>query len=240
MSSFNRNLPPTGDVFVNPRTTFDAGLREHMLRVYNYMGLGLGISGLLAYLVSTNEFLSQMIFGSPLIFLVMIAPLGFILFLSFKIQTMTVSTAKTVFFAFSAVMGLSLATIFLRYTNQSVLNVFLITASMFAGTSLIGYTTKKDLSGLGGLFTMALIGLLVAIIVNYLMASSALQFMISVAGILIFVGLTAYDTQRIKVMYSSKASQESNDKLAVMGALELYLDFINMFRFMLYFMGDRR
>jgi uncharacterized protein len=218
---------------------FDAGLRQHMLRVYNYMGLGLALTGLVAFAVASTPAIAQPLFGTPLKYVVMLAPLAFILFLSFRIEHVSAATAQTLFWAFCAVMGLSLASVFLVFTGTSIARTFFITAAMFGATSLYGYTTKRDLSQMGAFLVMGLIGLIIAGLVNLFLASSALQFAISVIGVVIFVGLTAYDTQSIKEQYSDHWDQEATGKLAVFGALSLYLNFINLFQLLLNFTGER-
>ena len=221
------------------REVFDAGLRAHMLRVYNYMASGLALTGIVAF-AAAQYGVYQQLAATPLIWVVMLAPLGFIFFLSFKIQTMRASTAQTLFWAFAGIMGLSMASIFLAFTGASIARVFFITAGTFAAMSLWGYTTKRDLSGMGSFLFMGLIGFILASIVNMFIGSSALQFAISVIGVLIFVGLTAYDTQKIKNEYAEWHDSETSAKLAIMGALRLYLDFINLFMLLLHFFGDRR
>ena len=217
----------------------DVGLRQYMLRVYNYMTGGLAVTGIVAYLVSNSPAMLQAIYGTPLQWVVMLAPIGFVLFFSFRLQKMSVGAAQAVFWAFSAVMGLSLATIFLVYTDASIARVFFITAGTFAGMSLFGYTTKRDLSGFGSFLVMGLIGILIAMLVNLFLASSALDFAISVIGVLVFTGLTAYDTQRIKEMYIESDGTAVMTKKAIMGALTLYLDFINLFLMLLRLFGSR-
>ncbi|UFW68160.1 Bax inhibitor-1/YccA family protein (plasmid) [Rhizobium laguerreae] len=218
---------------------FDEGLRQHMLRVYNYMALGLVITGVVAFVVGSTPALYVPIFGSPLKWVVMLAPLAFVFFFSFKIQTMSAGTAQITFWAFCAVMGLSLASVFLVFTGASIARTFFITATMFGATSLYGYATKRDLSRMGSFLMMGLFGVIIAAVVNIFLGSSALQFAISVIGIVVFVGLTAYDTQNIKEQYSENYDQESNQKLAVFGALSLYLNFVNIFQLLLNFTGER-
>jgi FtsH-binding integral membrane protein len=179
------------------------------------------------------------IFTSPLKWVVMLAPLGFIFFLGFRIQQMSVSAVQMTFWAFCAVMGLSMASIFLVFTGESVARTFFITAAAFGALSLYGYTTKRDLSAMGTFLVVGLFGLIIASVVNIFVGSSALQFAVSVAGVLIFAGLTAWDTQRLKEMYLENMEPGAQTKMAVMGALTLYLDFINMFQFLLQFMGVR-
>jgi uncharacterized protein len=218
---------------------FDEGLRQHMLRVYNYMGLGLALTGIVAYIVGTTPALYVPIFQTPLKWVVMLAPLAFVLFFSFRIERMSASTAQIVFWAFCAVMGLSLASVFLVFTGQSIARTFFIAATMFGATSLYGYTTKRDLSQFGSLLIMGLIGVVIASIVNIFLGSSALQFAISVIGIIVFVGLTAWDTQSIKEQYATSLDGESTQKLAVFGAFSLYLNFVNIFQLLLNFTGER-
>jgi FtsH-binding integral membrane protein len=218
---------------VGSQALFDEGLRQHMLRVYNYMGIGLVITGIVAFVVGSTPALYVPIFQSPLKWVVMLAPLAF------KIQTMSASAAQTMFWAFCAVMGLSLASVFLVFTGTSIARTFFIAATMFGTTSLYGYVTKRDLSRMGSFLMMGLIGVVIASVVNIFLGSSALQFAISVIGILVFVGLTAYDTQNIKEQYAENYDQESNQKLAVFGALSLYLNFVNIFQLLLNFTGER-
>jgi FtsH-binding integral membrane protein len=218
---------------------FDEGLRQHMLRVYNYMGLGLVITGIVAYVVGTTPALYVPIFQTPLKWVVMLAPLGFVLFFSFRIQSMSAGTAQAMFWAFSAVMGLSLASIFLVFTGASIAQTFFIAATMFGATSLYGYTTKRNLANVGSFLMMGLIGVVIASVVNIFLGSSALQFAISVIGIVVFVGLTAWDTQNIKEQYAENVDQESQQKMAVFGALSLYLNFVNIFQLLLNFTGER-
>ncbi|MBB3593839.1 hypothetical protein FHX08_004242 [Rhizobium sp. BK529] len=218
---------------------FDEGLRQHMLRVYNYMALGLVITGIVAFIVGSTPALYVPIFQTPLKWVVMLAPLAFVFFFSFRIQSMSSSIAQMTFWAFCAVMGLSLASVFLVFTKTSIAQTFFITAAMFGAISLYGYTTKRDLSKMGSFLMMGLFGIIIAGIVNIFLGSSALQFAISVIGIVVFVGLTAYDTQNIKEQYSENYDQESNQKLAVFGALSLYLNFVNIFQLLLNFTGER-
>ncbi|MCK8779496.1 Bax inhibitor-1/YccA family protein [Rhizobium sp. NTR19] len=218
---------------------FDEGLRQHMLRVYNYMGLGLVVTGIVAFIVGTTPALYVPIFSSPLKWAVMLAPLAFVFFFSFKMQTMSASAAQMTFWAFCAVMGLSMASVFLVFTGASIARTFFIAATMFGAMSLFGYTTKRDLSKMGSFLIMGLIGVVIASIVNIFLASSALQFAVSVIGIVVFVGLTAYDTQSIKEQYAENYDQESQQKLAVFGALSLYLNFVNIFQLLLNFTGER-
>ena len=218
----------------------DVGLREYMLKVYNYMTGGLVLTGVVAYLVANSPALLRAIYGTPLQWVVMLAPIGFAMLFGFRIQAMKASTAQLLYWAFAAVMGLSLAYIFLAFTGASVARVFFITAGTFAGMSLYGYTTKRDLSGMGSFMFMGLIGIVLASLVNLFLASSGLQFAISVIGVIVFTGLTAWDTQRIKEMYAAGDTAEIGTKKAIMGAFQLYLDFINLFVMLLQLMGNRR
>jgi FtsH-binding integral membrane protein len=218
---------------------FDEGLRKHMLRVYNYMGLGLVITGIVAFVVSQTPALYVPIFSTPLKWVVMLAPLAFVFFFSFRIHAMSAATAQMAFWAFAAVMGLSLSSVFLVFTGTSIARTFFITATMFGAMSLYGYTTKRDLSQFGSFLMMGLIGVIIASIVNIFLGSSALQFAISVIGVVVFVGLTAWDTQNIKQQYAENFDQESQQKLAVFGALSLYLNFVNLFQLLLSLTGQR-
>ncbi len=218
----------------------DEGLRAYMLGIYNYMTIGLILTGALAYFTANSPAMLQAIFGTPLKWIVMLAPLGFVLFLSFRIHKIQASTAQLLFWLYSGSMGLSLSTIFIAYTGMSIAKVFFITAGTFAAMSLYGYTTKKDLTGWGSFLFMGLIGLVIASLVNLFMASSAMSFVISFVGVLVFTGLTAYDTQVIKSEYNLAVDAETARKISVIGALRLYLDFINLFLSLLRLMGDRR
>ncbi|GGE00856.1 MULTISPECIES: Bax inhibitor-1/YccA family protein [Rhizobium] len=225
----------------------DQGLRAYMLKVYNLMALGLAITGVAAYLSFQFAFANgeltafgQAIYVSPLKWVVILAPLALVFFLSFRIHTMTVAAAQTTFAVYAALVGLSLSSIFLIYTGQSVVQTFFVTAASFGALSLYGYTTKRDLSAMGSFLIMGLFGLIIASLVNIFLASSAVQFAISVLGVLIFAGLTAYDTQRIKELYLEADDVAVAGRKAIMGALTLYLDFINLFMFLLQFMGNRK
>ncbi|PCJ56644.1 MAG: hypothetical protein COA65_10225 [Rhodospirillaceae bacterium] len=218
----------------------DEGLRRHMLRVYNYMAGGLLLTGVIAFAVASTPAFFDAIFGTPLMWVVMLAPLGFVLALSFGIHRFQYGTAQILFWSFAGVMGMSLASIFVIYTGESIARVFFISAGTFAAMSLYGYTTKRDLTGLGSFLFMGLIGIIIASVVNMFVQSSMMSFIISVIGVLIFVGLTAYDTQKIKRAYNEADASELAGKKALMGALSLYLDFINLFLMMLRLFGDRR
>jgi FtsH-binding integral membrane protein len=218
----------------------DVGLRQYMLKVYNFMTGGLVVTGLVAYGVAGSPTILRAIYGTPLQWVVMLAPIGFAMLFGFRIQKMRASTAQMLYWAFAAVMGLSLSYIFLAYTGASVARVFFITAGTFAGMSLYGYTTKRDLAGVGSFMMMGLIGIILAMLVNLFLHSSALQFAISVIGVIVFVGLTAWDTQRIKEMYVAGDVAEIGTKKAILGAFQLYLDFINLFVMLLQLLGNRR
>ncbi|PJF09093.1 Bax inhibitor-1/YccA family protein [Pseudorhodobacter sp. MZDSW-24AT] len=220
----------------------DEGLRAHMNKVYGLMSVAMVLTGGVAWAVGTNDAMIAAIFGTPVKWLVMFAPLIMVFAFSAMINRLSAAAAQLFFYTFAALMGLSISFIFAVYTGVSIAQTFFATAIAFASLSLYGYTTKRDLSGMGTFLMMGLIGLIVASIVNIFMASSALQFAISVIGILIFAGLTAYDTQSIKneyVQHAAAMDQEWLGKSAIMGALRLYLDFINMFMFLLQFMGNR-
>lgn len=220
---------------------YNEGLRNYMLRIYNYMAAGLGLTGLVAYFVSSSPALMQSIFGTPLQFVVMLAPIGVVIYLSMRINSLSVQSAQNWFWAYAAIMGVSLASIFMIYTGASIARCFFITASVFGAMSLYGYTTKKDLSGMGSFMMMGLFGIIIASLVNIFLKSSGLDFAISALGVLIFTGLTAYDTQRLKELYFAVGgNDESLSKAAIMGALTLYLDFINLMLMLLRFVGDRK
>jgi len=220
--------------------SIDAGLRRYMLGVYNYMAAGVAITGVVAYFVANTPSVYNAIFGSGLMWVAILAPVALVFVISFGINRMQASTAQMLFWAYAALMGVSLATIFSAYTGVSIARVFFISAGSFAALSLYGYTTKKDLTGFGSFLFMGLIGILLASVVNMFLASSALHFTISVVGVLVFAGLTAYDTQRIKSIYYEGDGSEVMAKKSVMGALTLYLDFINLFIMLMQLLGDRR
>ena len=217
----------------------DAGLREYMLRVYNYMASGLALTGIVAYVAAASGFYLS-IAHTPLIWLVILAPLGLVMLMSFGVQKMQASTLQLVFWGYSALMGLSLAVLFIVFTQESIARVFFITAGTFAAMSLYGYTTRRDLSQFGSFLFMGLIGIIIASLVNMFLQSSMMQWIISVIGVLIFTGLTAYDTQSIKETYVVGDDGTVAGKKAIMGALRLYLDFVNLFLMLLRLMGDRR
>ena len=217
----------------------DVGLRAYMLKVYNYMGSGLALTGIVAYIVAHTS-LYQALFGSGIGFVVMFAPLGIVFFMGAKMKTMKPSTAQTLFWVFSILMGASLSYVFLTYTATSIVRVFFITAATFGAMSLYGYTTKRSLARWGSFLFMGLIGVVIAMIVNIFMQSSVMHFVISVVGVLVFTGLTAYDTQRIKESYVESDGQAVMTKKAIMGALHLYLNFINLFVMLLALFGGSR
>ena len=238
-------------------TVMDEGLRAYMLKVYNYMASGVLLTGIVSLMVFelsggmdirlgstgltglTNPF-GELVFNSGFKWLVMLAPLGIVFYMSFGINKMSASKAQTTFWVFAALMGASLASIFIVYEQMSIARVFFITAGTFGAMSIYGYTTKRDLTKLGSFLMMGLIGIIIASIVNIFMKSTMMYFVISILGVLIFVGLTAYDTQKIKNMYAASDSGELMGKKAVMGALTLYLDFINLFIMLLRLFGQRR
>ena len=226
----------------------DLGLRAYMQKIYSYMTVGLAITGLVAWLVSgaavdqngNTTALGNALFNSPLGFIFMLAPLGLVMMLSFRIQKMKASTAQTMFWVLSGCYGISLASIFLAYTGESVARVFFISSSTFLAASIYGYTTKRSLANFGSFLMMGLIGIIIAMVVNIFMQSTMMQFIISVVGVLIFTGLTAYDTQTLKEMYVEGENGETQVKKAIMGALKLYLDFLNLFIMLLMLLGNRR
>jgi FtsH-binding integral membrane protein len=228
--------PGTGTL---TQAQIDQGLRSYMLRVYNYMASGLALTGIVAYIVAHTG-LYQALMTSGAGFIVMLAPLGIVFFMSFKLQTMKVSTAQALFWVFSALMGASLSYVFIRYTDASVARVFFISAGTFAAASLYGYTTKRSLAKLGAFLFMGLIGLIIAIVVNLFLGSSVLEFVISAIGVIVFTGLTAFDTQRIKEVYAETDGREVTLKKSIFGALSLYLNFINLFIMMMHLLGASR
>lgn len=231
----------------------DEGLRAYMLTVYNYMASALALTGLAAYVTANVPALYSLLYTfaqtpdgqivltgmTGLGYVAMFAPLGLVFFLGFRINNMQASTAQMVFWVYSVLVGVSLTSILFRYTDASIAKTFFVTAAAFGSLSLYGYTTKKNLTGMGSFLMMGLFGLIIAMIVNFFMQSSAMDFVISVVGVLIFAGLTAYDTQKIKLMYLEGEHSETATKKAIMGALNLYLDFVNMFLFLLQFLGNR-
>ncbi|MCB1472637.1 MAG: Bax inhibitor-1/YccA family protein [Rhodobiaceae bacterium] len=247
MSDLNRNaVPRFGSATRAEAGMIDEGLRSFLLRVYNYMAVGLAVTGVAALgtavaAVSNGQLTSfgYALYASPLKWVVMLAPLGFVFFLSARVHTMSVAGAQMAFWGFAALMGVSMSSIFLVFTGESIVRVFFLTAATFGAMSLYGYTTKRDLSGMGSFLMMGLIGIIIASLVNIFIGSSAIQFAVSVIGVLIFTGLTAYDTQQIKEMYYVGDDGTVAGRKAIMGALRLYLDFINLFMMLLQLFGNR-
>ena len=256
MAEFDR--PTIAAARAGTAAAIDEGLRSYMLKVYNYMGIGLVVTGLVAWFANQAAFTTDptqsvgalangqmvtqwgaLLYTSPLMWVVALAPLGIVLVLSFGINKLSVPAAQAIFWGFSALMGLSLSSIFMVYTDASIAKVFFITAATFGAMSIYGYTTKRDLTGVGNFMIMGLIGLIIASVVNIFMQSSMLEFAISAIGVVIFVGLTAYDTQKIKESYDSSMGSDVLAKGAIMGALSLYLDFINLFMMQLRLFGNR-
>ena len=251
MADLQRNYA-TGTT-IGRAEAIDQGLRSYMLRVYNYMAVGVGITGIVAYLtyamavvegadgaITGLTSFGNFIFNTPFKWVVIFAPLALVFFISARINSMSLSAAQISFWAFAALMGASISSIFLIYAGESIARVFFITAASFGALSLWGYTTSRDLSGWGSFLFMGLIGIIIASLVNLFIGSTALQFAVSVIGVLIFAGLTAYDTQQIKEMYYVGDDGTVAGRKAVMGALRLYLDFINLFMMLLSLFGDRR
>ena len=222
-----------------PRAARDAGLRSYMLSVYNYMASAVLLTGIVAMLFAGSGYAAT-VMQTPLRWLIILSPLAIVFAMSFGVNRMKTSTLQTLFWSFAVLMGLSMSTIFLVFTGTSIAQTFFATSAAYLGLSLYGYTTKRDLSGLGTFLIMGVVGLLVAMLINLFLQSSAMALAISAIGVLLFAGLTAYDTQRIKSMYAYVQGTDMVGKTVVMGALTLYLDFINMFQFLLSFMGDRR
>jgi uncharacterized protein len=251
MSDFDRNYAATRTGYRADQVAVDAGLRAYMIRVYNYMASGVALTGVVAWLtfsaavVQTSAGLQlttfgQAIFQSPLLWVLVLAPLALVFVLSFGINRLQPTTALMLFFVYAGLLGLSLASIFLVYTGASVTRVFFISAATFGALSLYGYTTQRDLTGVGSFMFMGLIGIIIASLVNIFLKSTGLDWAISIIGVVVFAGLTAYDTQRIKEMYNVMDDGTVAGRKAVMGALSLYLDFINLFLMLLRLMGDRR
>ena len=253
MSDFDRNVAAARGGYADRATAIDAGLRAYMIRVYNYMAAAVALTGVVAWftfnaavttdpsgaIVGMTAF-GQAIFSGPALIALVLATLGLVFFMSFRVQTLSVGTATGLFFLYAGLLGLMLASVFLVYTGQSIARVFFITAASFGALSLYGYTTQRDLGPMGAFLIMGLFGLILASLVNIFLASSGLSFVISAVGVLVFAGLTAYDTQRIKEMYDVNDDGTVAGRKAIMGALSLYLDFINMFLMLLRLFGDRR
>ena len=232
---------PSREGMAGDAVGFDAGLRKHMLSIYNYMASGVLLTGIVALLFAASGMAAQVMTGGPLTWLIILSPLAIVFAMSFGQNKFSTGTLQAMFWGFAVLMGLSLSTIFLVYTGGSIAATFFATAGAFAGLSLFGYTTKKDLSGWGSFLIMGVIGLIVAMLLNvFIFKSSTFDLAISAIGVLIFAGLTAYDTQRLKEQYRHLRGTEFAGKAIVLGALSLYLDFINMFLFLLRFMGAAR
>jgi FtsH-binding integral membrane protein len=250
MSDFDRNIAARGG-FAD-RAAVDAGLRAYMLRVYNYMAAAVALTGVLAYATFNAATVTdasgrlaltsfgQTIYGGPMMIVLLLATLGLVFFISFRINRLQASTALLLFMIYAALLGVTTSAIFLTYTHASITRVFFISAASFGALSLYGYTTQRDLSPIGSFMIMGLFGIILASLVNLFLKSSGLDFAISVIGVGVFAGLTAWDTQRIKEMYSSMDDDGTLGRKAVMGALSLYLDFINLFMMLLRLVGDRR
>ena len=255
MSDFDRNVAARGS-FAERAVATDAGLRAYMIRVYNYMAAAVALTGVVAWLtyqlaggdgivvsggaVSGLTPFGQAIFNGPAMIVLLLATLGLVFFISFRIDRLQFSTALTLFMIYSALLGAALSTVFLTFTGASITRVFFISAASFGALSLWGYTTQRDLSGFGSFLIMGLFGIIIASLVNIFLKSSGLDWMISIIGVGVFAGLTAWDTQRIKEMYSVNDDGTASGRKAVMGALSLYLDFINLFLMLLRLVGDRR
>jgi FtsH-binding integral membrane protein len=239
-TGFGTSFGSAGAVGTGRTEVFDQGLRRHMLSIYNYMASGVLLTGVVALLTYTSG-MAEAFFSSPLRIVVGLAPLAIVLVVSFGgAKRFSAGTLQMLFWAFAVLMGLSLSTIFVVYTGESIAATFFATAAAFAGLSLWGYTTKKDLSGFGTFLIMGVVGLLVASVINWFLQSPALYYAVGFLGVLIFAGLTAYDTQRLKTEYAHVRGTEWAAKAIILGALELYLDFINMFLFLLRFLGAAR
>ena len=233
--------PRFGPTAAAQGAAIDEGLRQYMLRVYNYMGTGLAITGLVAFFTANSPTLLNAIYGSPLRWLVFLAPLGIVFYLSGRMHKMSPAKAQAVFWIFAALVGLSLASIFIVYTGESIARVFFITAGTFGAMSLYGYTTKRDLTSWGSFLFMGLIGVIIGLVVNLFVQSELIHYAVSVIGVIVFVGFTAYDTQKIKETYDAVSHDGTlMAKGAIMGALKLYLDFLNLFIFLLHLLGARR
>jgi uncharacterized protein len=256
MSDFDRNIATARTGYRTDQVAIDAGLRAHMIRVYNYMTAGVALTGVVSWLayqaaggdaiqvsggrISGLTSFGQAIFSGPLTIVLALGTIGLVMFMSYRVSRLSVGTALSLFFVYAGLLGLMLASVFLQYTGVSITRVFFISATTFGAMSLWGYTTQRDLTGFGSFLMMGLIGIVIAMLVNIFLRSSGLDWAISVLGVLIFVGLTAYDTQKIKDMYSAMDDGTVAGRKAVMGALSLYLDFINLFLMMLRLFGDRR
>jgi len=247
MSDFDRNIAARGGYGAERAAVIDAGLRAYMIRVYNYMASGVALTGVVAWLtfgaaVENGKLTSfgQTLFSGPITIVLFLATLGLVFFMSFRIDRLQPSTALMLFMGYAALLGVMLSSVFLVYTGTSITRTFFISAASFGALSLYGYTTQRDLSPIGSFLIMGVIGLCLAMLVNMFLKSTGLDFIISAIGVLVFAGLTAWDTQRIKEVYSVQDDGTVAGRKAVMGALTLYLDFINLFLFLLRFLGNRR
>jgi uncharacterized protein len=253
MSDFDRNIAARRGFGAGQAAAIDVGLRAYMIRVYNYMAAGVALTGVSAWLTYTQAAVTdasgklvgltsfgQTLYGGPVMIVLFLGTLGLVFFMSFRINRLQVGTALTLFMVYAALLGLMLSSVLLTYTHASIARTFFISAASFGALSLYGYTTQRDLSPIGSFLIMGLFGLILAMIVNIFLKSTGLDFAISAIGVLIFAGLTAWDTQKIKEMYDTNDDGTVSGRKAVMGALTLYLDFINLFLFLLRFMGDRR
>jgi len=236
MDNIWQTKPPAAVEIVH----YDAGLKRHMVGIYRIMSLGLIVTAVVALGVSHTPALAAAIFGTPLKWVAMLAPLAFVMLFSFRIERMTVNGARAAFYGFSALMGVSLASLFLVFTGISIAQTFLVAAIMFAGISLWGYTTNRDISSWGGFLMMGVLGVVAASLVNILLGSTLLHLIVSLVGVAVFVGLTAWDTQRAKSQYLAYAGNQTAEKLQVMSALGLYLNLINLFQLLLSFTGQQR
>src|ERR1700730_1316005 len=234
MSNYDQNLAASGAG--DTALTIDAGLRSYMLRIYNHMATGVGLTGVAAFL--TYQLTGPALLQSPLMWVFILAPLVLVFFISARINTLSVTTARGLFFLYAALVGVSLSVLFHIYTNASITRVFFITAAMFGALSLFGYTTRRDLSGFGTFLFMGLIGIILASLVNLFLRSTGLDWLISVVGVGVFAGLTAYDTQRIKAMYDNRDDETTTGRKSVISALSLYLNFINLFMMLLRLLGS--
>lgn len=234
----HHDFGPAGVSTASAATTA-SGLRTYLLQVYNYMAAGLALTGAVAYYGALSGFYASIV-GTPLFWIVLFAPLALVLFLGFRIESISLGAAQISFWAYAGLVGLSLSGIFLVYTGESIARVFFISAGTFAATSLYGYATRRDLSRFGSFFFMGLIGILIAAVVNIFLKSTTLQLTISAIGVIVFVGLTAYDTQRIKALYIEGEDGTNAGKKAILGALALYLDFLNLFLMLMQLLGNRR
>ena len=252
MSDFDRNVAARGG-FADRAAAVDAGLRAYMLRVYNYMAAAVALTGVVAYATFSAAVVTdasgkitaltpfgQTIFSGPLSIVLLLGTLGLVFFISFRINRLQYTTAMTLFMVYAALLGVTLSSIFLAYTGASITRVFFISAASFGALSLYGYSTQRDLSAMGSFMIMGLFGIIIASLVNIFLKSSGLDWAISIIGIGVFAGLTAWDTQRIKEMYDSMDDDGTMGRKAIMGALSLYLDFINLFLMLLRVVGDRR